>query len=146
MLPGVFVRSRRSLASAPSWYDSGYPVRQHFCLIPLPYISTGNRYSTYTSSHRVAAVVALRIRSGSALRSAIALAPLPPLTSKAPRRNHRKMSYTYHQRVRILKPLSRCLSGGLDSRCAAAVNSASSGYVSSARSSLRVSTIRVAAD
>jgi hypothetical protein len=55
----------------------------------------------------------------------------PP--SKAPNCNLQKSKCTYHQQVRILKPLSRCLSGGLKSRCAAAVNSASFGYVSSAR-------------
>jgi hypothetical protein len=146
VLLGVFVRSCRSLASAPSWYDFGYPVRQHFCLIPLLHISRGNRHNTCMPSHRVAVVVALSIRSGFALRSAIALASPPPLTSKAPRRNHQKLICTYHQQVRILKPLSRCLSGGLESRCAAAVNSASLGYVSSARSSLRVSSIRAAVD
>ena len=84
-------------------------------------------------SHRVVVVIVLRIRSMFAVRSAIALAPLPPPTPKASKIVHQKVSFTYHQQVRILKPLSRCLSGGLESRCAAAVNLASFGYVSNAR-------------
>jgi len=84
-------------------------------------------------SHRVVVVIVLRIRSMFAVRSAIALAPLPPPTPKASKIVHQKVSFTYHQQVRILKPLSRCLSGGLESRCAAAVNSTSLGYVSNAR-------------
>jgi hypothetical protein len=82
---------------------------------------------------RVVVVVALRICSRFTLRDAIALAPVRPPPSKAPNNNPQKAKCTYHQQVRILKPLSRCLSGGLKSRCAAAVNSASFGYVSSAR-------------
>jgi hypothetical protein len=83
VLPGVFVRSHRSLASAPSWYDFGYPVRQSFCLILLLHMSTGNPYSTYMLSHRVVVVVALRIRSGFALTDAIALVSPPPPTPQS---------------------------------------------------------------
>lgn len=88
-------------------------------------------------SHRAAIVIALRIRFRFALRSAIALAPLPPPTPKAPRIVPQEVDRTYHQQVRILKPLSRCISGGLESRCAAVVNSASLDYVSNARSFCR---------
>lgn len=102
-------------------------------LFPYPPYSSEFRYAWCRYSHRVAVVIALRIRSGSALRSAIALALLPPPTPKAPKIIPQEVICTYHQQVRILKPLSRCLSGGLESRCAAAVNSASLGYVSSAR-------------
>jgi len=82
---------------------------------------------------RVVVVITLRICSRFALRDAIALARVCPPPSKAPNNDPQKANCTYHQQVRILKPLSRCLSGGLKSRCAAAVNSASFGYVSSAR-------------
>ena len=102
-------------------------------LFPFPPCSSVLWYVRCGYSHRVAVVVALRIRSGFALRSAIALSPLPPPTPKASKIVHQKVSFTYHQQVRILKPLSRCLSGGLESRCAAAVNSSILCYVSNAR-------------